>query len=119
MLLPLLPLPCFKRSVASQTLLFWASTCSRSVLLCCWGWQVFRYMVACLLHVIFPSQPKLSLLSQSPFNPNTVIAHGRKTRCLQTYPQQEFSIEIPDKDADQIHSVDKAVEYILSQPDAN
>lgn len=56
---------------------------------------------------------------------------------------QEFSIEIPDKDADTIHSgmlclfaqppisgyrmtdspsfhtVDKAVEYILSQPDAN
>ncbi|KAK3401291.1 acyl carrier protein-like protein [Sordaria brevicollis] len=33
--------------------------------------------------------------------------------------EEEFSIEIPDKDADQIHSVDKAVEYILSQPDAN
>ncbi|KAF4301579.1 putative vacuolar protein sorting-associated protein 74 protein [Botryosphaeria dothidea] len=32
--------------------------------------------------------------------------------------EEEFSIEIPDKDADQIHSVDKAVEYILSQPDA-
>ncbi|KAL1869115.1 mitochondrial acyl carrier protein [Diaporthe australafricana] len=32
---------------------------------------------------------------------------------------QEFSIEIPDKDADTIHSVDKAVEYILSQPDAH
>ncbi|EAQ91813.1 hypothetical protein CHGG_00048 [Chaetomium globosum CBS 148.51] len=32
---------------------------------------------------------------------------------------KEFSIEIPDKDADTIHSVDKAVEYILSQPDAN
>ncbi|EOD49925.1 vacuolar protein sorting-associated protein 74 [Neofusicoccum parvum] len=31
--------------------------------------------------------------------------------------EEEFSIEIPDKDADQIHSVDKAVEYILSQPD--
>jgi acyl carrier protein len=33
--------------------------------------------------------------------------------------QQEFSIEIPDKDADSIHSVDKAVEYIVNQPDAN
>ncbi|POR31705.1 Acyl carrier protein [Tolypocladium paradoxum] len=33
--------------------------------------------------------------------------------------EEEFSIEIPDKDADSIHSVDKAVEYILSQPDAN
>ncbi|KYK62138.1 acyl carrier protein [Drechmeria coniospora] len=33
--------------------------------------------------------------------------------------EEEFSIEIPDKDADTIHSVDKAVEYILSQPDAN
>ncbi|KUI59479.1 Acyl carrier protein, mitochondrial [Cytospora mali] len=32
--------------------------------------------------------------------------------------EEEFSIEIPDKDADTIHSVDKAVEYILSQPDA-
>ncbi|KAL8341409.1 hypothetical protein RB598_003383 [Gaeumannomyces tritici] len=32
---------------------------------------------------------------------------------------EEFSIEIPDKDADNIHSVDKAVEYILSQPDAH
>ncbi|KAK0714123.1 acyl carrier protein-like protein [Lasiosphaeria miniovina] len=33
--------------------------------------------------------------------------------------EEEFSIEIPDKDADTIHSVDKAVEYIVSQPDAN
>ncbi|PSR88641.1 acyl carrier protein-like protein [Coniella lustricola] len=33
--------------------------------------------------------------------------------------EEEFSIEIPDKDADAIHSVDKAVEYILSQPDAH
>ncbi|KAL8289761.1 hypothetical protein RB597_001400 [Gaeumannomyces tritici] len=33
--------------------------------------------------------------------------------------EEEFSIEIPDKDADNIHSVDKAVEYILSQPDAH
>ncbi|KAF2088603.1 acyl carrier protein [Saccharata proteae CBS 121410] len=31
--------------------------------------------------------------------------------------EEEFSIEIPDKDADAIHTVDKAVEYILSQPD--
>ncbi|EHK21065.1 uncharacterized protein TRIVIDRAFT_131693 [Trichoderma virens Gv29-8] len=33
--------------------------------------------------------------------------------------EEEFSIEIPDKDADTIHSVDKAVEYILNQPDAH
>ncbi|KAH8645780.1 acyl carrier protein-like protein [Xylariales sp. PMI_506] len=33
--------------------------------------------------------------------------------------EEEFSIEIPDKEADAIHSVDKAVEYIVSQPDAN
>ncbi|KAK4225301.1 acyl carrier protein-like protein [Podospora fimiseda] len=33
--------------------------------------------------------------------------------------EEEFSIEIPDKDADTIHSVDKAVEYIVSQPDAH
>ncbi|KAK3314001.1 acyl carrier protein-like protein [Apodospora peruviana] len=33
--------------------------------------------------------------------------------------EEEFSIEIPDKDADTIHSIDKAVEYICSQPDAN
>ncbi|KAK0736585.1 acyl carrier protein-like protein [Apiosordaria backusii] len=33
--------------------------------------------------------------------------------------EEEFSIEIPDKDADTIHSVDKAIEYITSQPDAN
>lgn len=31
--------------------------------------------------------------------------------------EEEFSIEIPDKDADNIHSVDQAVNYILSQPD--
>ncbi|KAJ5367719.1 hypothetical protein N7541_001660 [Penicillium brevicompactum] len=31
--------------------------------------------------------------------------------------EEEFSIEIPDKEADQIHSVEKAVEYILAQPD--
>ncbi|TGZ85694.1 putative acyl carrier protein [Ascodesmis nigricans] len=33
--------------------------------------------------------------------------------------EEEFSIEIPDKDADNIHSVDQAVNYILSQPDAH
>ncbi|KAI2463158.1 acyl carrier protein [Annulohypoxylon bovei var. microspora] len=33
--------------------------------------------------------------------------------------EEEFSIEIPDKDADAIHSVNQAVEYILSQPNAN
>ncbi|KAM0477806.1 hypothetical protein ACHAPX_005572 [Trichoderma viride] len=33
--------------------------------------------------------------------------------------EEEFSIEIPDKDADTIHSVDKAVEYIINQPDAH
>ena len=30
---------------------------------------------------------------------------------------EEFSIEIPDKDADNIHSVEQAVNYIMSQPD--
>ncbi|KAI5776879.1 putative acyl carrier protein [Geopyxis carbonaria] len=33
--------------------------------------------------------------------------------------EEEFSIEIPDKDADNIHSVDQAVQYIISQPDAH
>ncbi|KAL6866441.1 mitochondrial acyl carrier protein [Amphichorda felina] len=33
--------------------------------------------------------------------------------------EEEFSIEIPDKDADGIHSVDQAVTYILNQPDAS
>jgi len=33
--------------------------------------------------------------------------------------EEEFSIEIPDKDADGIHSVEQAVNYILSQPDAH
>ncbi|KAM4055810.1 phosphopantetheine attachment site domain-containing protein [Hirsutella rhossiliensis] len=33
--------------------------------------------------------------------------------------EEEFSIEIPDKDADKIHSVSQAVEYILNQPDAS
>ncbi|TPX12555.1 uncharacterized protein E0L32_000732 [Thyridium curvatum] len=33
--------------------------------------------------------------------------------------EEEFSIEIPDKDADAIHSIDKAVEYICAQPGAN
>ncbi|KAI1082557.1 acyl carrier protein [Whalleya microplaca] len=33
--------------------------------------------------------------------------------------EEEFSIEIPDKDADAIHSVNQAIDYILSQPDAN
>jgi NADH dehydrogenase (ubiquinone) 1 alpha/beta subcomplex 1 len=32
--------------------------------------------------------------------------------------EEEFSIEIPDKEADAIHSIDKAVEYIIAQPDA-
>ncbi|MCJ1246539.1 Acyl carrier protein, mitochondrial [Trapelia coarctata] len=33
--------------------------------------------------------------------------------------EEEFSLEIPDKEADAIHSIDKAVEYILAQPDAH
>ncbi|KAH6643945.1 acyl carrier protein-like protein [Boeremia exigua] len=33
--------------------------------------------------------------------------------------EEEFSIEIPDKEADVIHSVKQAVEYILRQPDAH
>ncbi|KAI0996489.1 hypothetical protein K3495_g11690 [Podosphaera aphanis] len=33
--------------------------------------------------------------------------------------EEEFSLEIPDKDADAIHSVDQAVKYILAQPDAH
>ncbi|KAF2760004.1 acyl carrier protein [Pseudovirgaria hyperparasitica] len=33
--------------------------------------------------------------------------------------EEEFSIEIPDKEADAIHSVDKAVSYIAAQPDAH
>ncbi|KZF25887.1 putative acyl carrier protein [Xylona heveae TC161] len=33
--------------------------------------------------------------------------------------EEEFSIEIPDKEADAIHSIDNAVGYILSQPDAH
>ncbi|MCJ1323306.1 Acyl carrier protein, mitochondrial [Xylographa vitiligo] len=33
--------------------------------------------------------------------------------------EEEFSIEIPDKEADAIHSIDKAVDYILAQPDAH
>ncbi|KAI9822930.1 MAG: hypothetical protein M1832_002955 [Thelocarpon impressellum] len=33
--------------------------------------------------------------------------------------EEEFSIEIPDKEADAIHSIDKAVAYILAQPDAH
>ncbi|KAL1900776.1 mitochondrial acyl carrier protein [Ceratocystis pirilliformis] len=32
--------------------------------------------------------------------------------------EEEFSIEIPDKEADSIHSVDKAVDYIVQHPDA-
>ncbi|KAK4545043.1 hypothetical protein LTR36_003594 [Oleoguttula mirabilis] len=33
--------------------------------------------------------------------------------------EEEFSIEIPDKDADAIHSVTQAVDYIMAQPDAH
>ncbi|KAG8628641.1 hypothetical protein KVT40_002506 [Elsinoe batatas] len=33
--------------------------------------------------------------------------------------EEEFSIEIPDKDADAIHSVAQAVDYIHSSPDAH
>ncbi|ERF74864.1 hypothetical protein EPUS_03248 [Endocarpon pusillum Z07020] len=33
--------------------------------------------------------------------------------------EEEFSIEIPDKEADAIHSIDQAVSYICSQPDAH
>jgi len=33
--------------------------------------------------------------------------------------EEEFNIEIPDKNADNIHSIDQAVGYIVSQPDAH
>ena len=33
--------------------------------------------------------------------------------------EEEFSLEIPDKEADAIHSVKQAVDYILAQPDAH
>ncbi|KAF7504723.1 hypothetical protein GJ744_001792 [Endocarpon pusillum] len=33
--------------------------------------------------------------------------------------EEEFSIEIPDKEADAIHSIDQAVSYICAQPDAH
>lgn len=33
--------------------------------------------------------------------------------------EEEFSIEIPDKDADSMHSIDQAVDYICAQPDAH
>lgn len=33
--------------------------------------------------------------------------------------EEEFSIEIPDKEADAIQSVEHAVNYIVSQPDAH
>ncbi|KAK5114512.1 hypothetical protein LTR62_002447 [Meristemomyces frigidus] len=33
--------------------------------------------------------------------------------------EEEFSIEIPDKEADAIHSVSQAVDYIMAQPDAH
>jgi NADH dehydrogenase (ubiquinone) 1 alpha/beta subcomplex 1 len=33
--------------------------------------------------------------------------------------EEEFSIEIPDKEADTIHSVEHAVTYICAQPDAH
>lgn len=33
--------------------------------------------------------------------------------------EEEFSIEIPDKEADKILSIGQAVDYILSQPDAH
>ena len=33
--------------------------------------------------------------------------------------EEEFSIEIPDKEADAIHSVTQAVDYICHQPDAH
>ncbi|KAK5958127.1 mitochondrial acyl carrier protein [Knufia fluminis] len=33
--------------------------------------------------------------------------------------EEEFSIEIPDKEADALHSVEQAVTYICAQPDAH
>ncbi|KAM3413954.1 Acyl carrier protein [Cercospora zeina] len=33
--------------------------------------------------------------------------------------EEEFGIEIPDKEADAIHSVSQAVDYIMKQPDAH
>lgn len=45
------------------------------------------------------------------------IAHDPTTTTSTDQPLQEFSIEIPDKEADAIQSVDQAVKYILSQPD--
>ncbi|KAF2203043.1 ACP-like protein [Delitschia confertaspora ATCC 74209] len=33
--------------------------------------------------------------------------------------EEEFSLEIPDKEADALHSVKQAVDYIMAQPDAH
>ncbi|KAI8646206.1 acyl carrier protein-like protein [Parasitella parasitica] len=33
--------------------------------------------------------------------------------------EEEFSVEIPDKDADAIHSVQQAIEYIIKRDDAH
>jgi NADH dehydrogenase (ubiquinone) 1 alpha/beta subcomplex 1, acyl-carrier protein len=33
--------------------------------------------------------------------------------------EEEFSIEIPDREADAIHSVDQAVRYVCNQPEAH
>jgi NADH dehydrogenase (ubiquinone) 1 alpha/beta subcomplex 1 len=32
--------------------------------------------------------------------------------------EEEFSVEIPDKDADAIHSVQQAIDYIVKRDDA-
>lgn len=33
--------------------------------------------------------------------------------------EEEFSVEIPDKDADAIHSVQQAIDYIIKRDDAH
>ncbi|KAI9860154.1 MAG: Acyl carrier protein, mitochondrial [Trichoglossum hirsutum] len=60
----------------------------------------------------------------SKLSPNSHFANDLGLDSLDTVEvvmaiEEEFSLEIPDKEADAIHSVDKAVQYILSQPDAH
>ncbi|KAK8206737.1 mitochondrial acyl carrier protein [Zalaria obscura] len=59
---------------------------------------------------------------ESKLSPNSHFTNDLGLDSLDTVEvvmaiEEEFSIEIPDKEADAIHSVDQAVQYILSQPD--
>lgn len=69
-----------------------------------------------------PPTPLTQISNPAAITPTASFAKDLNLDSLDTVEvvvaiEEEFGIEIPDKEADEIKSVNQAVEYILAQPD--